>query len=311
MPKPKAAEKPPESPPEPADGVPAPDPAPEEAEGGSEAQEAAPEIADADEFKPPAAELVALDSQDVFRAMDRADELQILDELQGRALEVMVYSFSSGGKQLTDLSYAGVREVVRTLNVRGHTRIKISGATPPLVDEVSEDGDSYVRVMIYAEDQSTGSGQWGVATEPKHMKKRNGDVVWDKFALTKALNKAQRNAMKALIPLEMQQTVVAQYLGDNAKVKKIQAGPGAQHLAELPPPLTDPRADAQKQEAREVYDSIKAEDRTALLPAAFHAYLVRAEHSHERLDEFLEYLRQRLAEVTEAAIPESGIGSKS
>jgi len=256
---------------------------------------------DADEFKPPPTELVALDAQDAYRAMDRADELQILDELQGRALEVMVYSFSQGGKRLTDLSYAGVREVVRTLNVRGHTRIKISGCRPPLVDEVSEDGESYYRVMVYAEDQSTGSGQWGTAVEPKHMKKKNGDVVWDKFALTKALNKAQRNAMKALIPVEFQQTVVAQYLGDGAKVKKIQAGPGAEQLAELPPPLTDPKAEALKQEAREVYDSIKSHDRTKLLPAAFHAYLVRAEHSHERLQEFVEYLRQRLDEVTEKA----------
>lgn len=250
----------------------------------------------ADAYKPSGAELVARDRDDAFRVMDRADELQILDELQGRALETMVYSFTQAGQKLTDLSYAGVREVVRTLNRDRFTAIRI-GDRPPVVDEVTEDNESYYRVMVYAEDEATGSGQWGTATEPKHMRKKDGARPWDKFALTKALNKAQRNAMKALIPLEFQQTVIAQYLGDATKVKQIRAGAGAEKLAELPAPLTDEKAEAQKAEARDLYDQIKQADRLKLLPAAFNEYLTRAEHSHERLDDFLGFLRQKLEEV--------------
>jgi hypothetical protein len=257
------------------------------------------EAGDADDFKPEPSALVAVDHEDAFRAMDRADELQILDEIQGRALEAMVYSFESGGRKLTDLSYAGVREVVRTLNARGHTAIKVT-STPPTIEEFTEDGKTYYRVLVYAEDSRTGSGQWGTAVEPKHMEKRNGDVVWDKFALTKALNKAQRNAMKALIPVEFQQTVIAQYLGDASKVRQIRAGAGAAEMAELPPPLTDPRAEAQKQRCRELFDDLKQISRLALLPAQFHAYLTRAEHSHERLDEFIAYLEQRVEEARAA-----------
>lgn len=258
------------------------------------------DVVDPDDFKPEPQALVALDPDDAFRAMDRADELQILDELQGRALEVMVYSFTQQGKRLTDLSYAGVREVVRTLNTRGYTAIRV-GAQPPLVDEIVENDESYYRVMVYAEDSRTGSGQWGTAVEPKHIQKRNGERPWDKFALTKALNKAQRNAMKALLPLEFQQTVVAQYLGDASKVRQIRVGSGAEKTAELPAPLDDAEAKGLLAQIHERYDELKGLNRLAMVPAAFNDYLTRSAHDHVRLRDMLAHVESLLEQEQEKA----------
>jgi hypothetical protein len=238
---------------------------------------------EAEEFKPAKGELVVTPERDVFRAMDRADEIQILEEIQGRALDVMVYSFTpgGGGAKVTDLSYAGVREVVRTLNARGYTRIRISNQEPKM-EELMEDGKRFHRVSVYAEDEATGLGQWGVALEPTHMTKRNGDEVWDKFAITKALNKAQRNAMKAVIPVEFQQTIIAQFLGDEKRVRQIQAGPGAEAIAELPPPLDDDLMKDLQQQARERYMVLREMNPLALLPARFHAWVTHSAHDHQR-----------------------------
>lgn len=234
---------------------------------------------------------------DIYLVLDRADEEQIIDELAGRQLDVFLYDFTSGGKRHTDLSYAGVREAVRTLNARGHTRIRIANQ-PPLIEDVSEDGEQFHRVTVYAEDEATGGGQWGTAVEPKHMKLKNGKTKWDKFALTKALNKAQRNALKTQIPEVLRQMLIAQWLKDEKRVKQVRASStGAEQLAELPPPLTDERAEAQKTKCRALYDELKEINRLILPPGAFNTYLARAEHSHDRLADFIEFLGQKIEEA--------------
>ena len=101
--------------------------------------------------------------------------------------------------------------------------------------------------------------------------------------------------MLPLVPVEFREVVIAQALKDETRVRQIKAG-GAGDLAELPPPLTDERAEAQKETARALYVELQAVNRLALLPRAHHAYLSRAEHSHERLAEYIAYLEQMLAE---------------
>lgn len=257
---------------------------------------------------PAGADLVALDETDAYRAMDRADEAQILAEIEGRALDVMLYSFKDGNKELTDLSYAGVRECVRTLNQRGLTRIEVAADIPPAVDEITEDGQAYIRVAVYARDVRNGGGQWGTAVEPKRMKLKAetarkyraasrpidaDDRVWDKFALTKAMNKAQRNAMKTLIPLELQQTLIALLKKDSSRVQRIHAGQMPDQITQLPPPATGEEADKLREAARELLLEIRAIHPTAYMnPGQFNALLVRHEHSVERLHDFIQQLQQ-------------------
>jgi hypothetical protein len=262
------------------------------AEGASGPQDAA------EDFKPTPGELVVRDRDDVFRVMDRADEEQILEELQGNLLKTMLYSFSQGGSNVTDLSYAGVMEAIRQLNAHGH-RIRI-GRLEELTETV-EDEETYYKAVVYAEDERTGMGQFGLAKQPKHKKRKGGKTERDPFAETIALNKAQRNALRPFVPEKWRQTLIAQYHGDTDRERKLKAGAGAEQLAELPPPLTDERAEALKAKARELYDELKQVSRQAVLPAQFHAYLTRAEHSHERLEEFIGYLCGKLEEAQAAA----------
>jgi len=50
---------------------------------------------------------------ETFRAMERMDEQQILRELQGELISEFVYSIQVQGRTVTNLSYSGIKEVIR------------------------------------------------------------------------------------------------------------------------------------------------------------------------------------------------------
>lgn len=274
---------------------PAPPPEPETIDGEAEELplEADPEGASAEEIeaaKPSAVDLAVdpLDPADVYRRMDRADEVLILEELQGRALQTFLYSFSNRGARMTDLTVAGVNEAVRLMNERGGTQIGISEQAP-IVEREEVDGKKYIRVMVFARDsRMPGSGKWGTAVEPLYFEKGG----WDKFAFTKALNKAERNALKKQIPEEFRQMLIAQYLGTvhHQQLKSIEelkvAGGGT---AELPegPALTDDRAEALRGEINDRYRQLRELNPLKLPPALKTQRLKQAEaDGHERMEAF-------------------------
>lgn len=244
---------------------------------------------------------------DVFRAMDAHDELQILEALEGRPAEVMVYSFRSGGKLQTGLSFQGVAEVVRTMNAAGHTAIRVSPDCPPVVSEVQEENErgeviTYIEVTVYAEDSRNGGGNWGAARQAKFQTFRDESrkPELDKFAYSKALSKAQRNAMLPLTPVIYRETLIAGMLENPVRVKQLRVGMG-DPVAELPPPLTDERADELKAQIRAVFKEIRDLDPVALLPGLFHVKLQRVAHEHAGMEELLEALvsqRDHLAAKT-------------
>lgn len=278
---------------------------PEGAVEGSEAVQEAPVDAEAVEVgadgAPVGAELAA--APDPYLAMDRLDAEQALDALQGRPSEVMVFSFkpSGGGAAQSGLSFAGVAEVVRTLNENGHTGIRVS-SQPPQFEDVQEEDEkgnkiTFVQATVYAEDTVNGGGMWGTAKQAKFQVFRdaNRKPKLDSFARAKALSKAQRNAMQALTPVVFRETLIAQMLKDETRVRQIRAGEGASvQVDELPPPLQDEKADKLRAKVRGLYDEIKVVNRLAMLPAVFNQYLTRAEHSHERLEDLIAHLEQVL-----------------
>jgi hypothetical protein len=263
--------------------------------------------AEIEQYRPDPSELVAHRPEDIFAALDKHDEEQIIDEIAGRTLEVMVYSFLQDGKLVTDLSYAGVLETVRTLNARSATRIRVANQ-PPIVDEIVEDARTFVRVQVYAEDVAIGGGAWGLAAEPKYMtyrvktgpEKGTKKTKWDRFAATKALSKAQRNAQGALIPLQLRQMVIALFLKDDRRVKAIKVGGGGA-LAELPPPLTSPEAVGLLGEIDGLYGEIKEHSRTVMPPGAFNARRMRAAHDLGALRALRDSLGQLRDELREKA----------
>lgn len=271
-----------------------------------EVESTAVEIPVADEARPedhpPADQLAPINdaaARDMYRAMALADEQQIVDELQGRALDVMVYSFPMDGKPATGLSWKGIREVVRTLNARGFTRLRISPSHRPHFEDVlTEEGDPAWEVHVYAEDERNGGGAWGVAAQPKQMTLRNGGKKPDPFAKTKALSKAQRNALESLLPAQLVEALKAQYHGQG-RVKML---PGTVQEApdHRPAALTDEHAKDQTARCRAIYDEIKDLNRLLLPPGKFNVLVRDAEHDHGRLDDLiahLESLRDQEAEI--------------
>lgn len=266
--------------------------------------EAAPaDTSDADEFKPDSTELAVIDFDDLPRAMDRADEVMILDELQGRALSVWVYSFESGGKLQTDLTVHGVNETIRVMNERGGTKVGVSEQKPH-IEQLTEGDKRFYRAMVYAIDRRSNVGHWGIAIEPAVFESGKRKGQWDKFAQTKALNKAERNAQKKHIPEEFRQTLIAQALGAG-RVQQLKPAEGAPREIEEKPVLDDDRAEALKKEIREAYAELKELNRMAIPPGQFDYRLSAAERdSHAKLEELrdavasaLEHERKQKAEA--------------
>jgi hypothetical protein len=131
-----------------------------------------------------------------FLMMERKDEEQIMQEMQGRILPQFFYEFSSGGRIVTGLSYAGVKQIMRQM---GNIRIRDFN--------ISDDGNQFI-AKARAVDENRNLEIWGVSQQPKKMTLRSGKEIFDEFAATKAASKAQRNAIRALIP---EQVIVSAY----------------------------------------------------------------------------------------------------
>ncbi len=121
-----------------------------------------------------------------FQALDKLDETQIIAELQGAVEQDMVYSFRADGKQVTGLSWSGIK----------HLAAKLGNVQVDLL-EMIDTGETWV-VAVKA---SIGdSSRLGAYEQKKNFVKRDGTVMADGFALPKATSKAQRNAIRALLP---------------------------------------------------------------------------------------------------------------
>lgn len=269
---------------------------------------------------PPAADLVPSHPEDVYRALSIADERQIAQELQGRAVKAMIYSFPAegGGKQM-GLSWVGVREAVRQINTRGLGQIRVVKDPAPQFEDViwtvdtgkrNDDGQPItqdrpaIRVTVYAEDEMHGGGNWGTATQLRHyksakLKDKNGDPLWfpDPFAATKALSKAERNAQEPFIPREIVEELFSLYQGKQGRVEYI-PGVGRELPDEdRPPPLTDKRAKTQGDRIRALYDELKQVAGAAVFPPAlFNKSFTAVQHDHERMDDFIKHLEQLITD---------------
>jgi hypothetical protein len=176
------------------------------------------------------------DPNSLYRVLDRRDELQVEEEIKGNVVAAMAYEFEIGGSKVQGLSYAGINAAVRTLNARGMARIVCPPAPPPQFSEaVDDEGDPAWECMVYAQDEIAGGGAWGIATQKRFMKKRDGTEKPDTFAKTKALSKAQRNAKAALIPEQLKQEILAELTHGprggrrNGAVQRVQNQAEAQH----------------------------------------------------------------------------------
>jgi len=129
------------------------------------------------------------DSQEIpYVIMDRKDEEQILTELQGNVIEEYVYDFEQNGRRITGLSYAGVLHVAQMM---GHIH-----TGEPVIQEMN---GGYL-AKVQATDVKRNVSIWGVAFQPKNKKLKDGRIIPDYYAITIAVGKGTRNALRKLIP---------------------------------------------------------------------------------------------------------------
>lgn len=120
------------------------------------------------------------------------DENQITQEILGETalIEEYVYSFKQGGKQVTSLSYSGIKEMVRK---RGNFQI--------LKTEIQET-EKTIRALVTIRDVTNRVEFLGASEADKSKP----------FAYTLAVNKAERNAYRKSMPAEFLAKMVDAFL---------------------------------------------------------------------------------------------------
>lgn len=158
---------------------------------------------------------------DVIATWDRMDEDQILKEMRGDVLSTFVYEFKMAeGNTVRGLSYVGVKEAARYLG----------GITTELVTPlqvIKDDNGEKWMCVVRATDAQRALSLLGTASQPTKMKLRNGQLKADDFAPQKALSKAQRNAIRALLSEELAMQVIAAFT-KQGKVRRVEPSDAAQ-----------------------------------------------------------------------------------
>jgi len=162
-----------------------------------------------------------------YEIMEARDEAQILAEIQGQILEEMVYSFRVGGREVTGISWVGIKEIARRYG-------KIDVDLIQLLDS-----PEVYTIIVKAKDIEKGNGMLGVSTQAKVMQLKNKETQIDQFALQKALSKAQRNAIRALIPETFFKTIFSELSGGKKPEPRKQVDAEASPVAS-PKPKWDP-----------------------------------------------------------------------
>jgi len=138
-----------------------------------------------------------------FEILERHDEETITEELRGKVIEnEFVYSFDQGGEKIIDLTWQAMFAVAALMG-----GIKLG------IESVESDGPEY-EVIAYAEDTYRSMRVIGAAQQSKNLKSGRPDM----FSLAKCVRKAQRNALKGVIPFSITRQLIKAYLEDKSKL---------------------------------------------------------------------------------------------
>lgn len=127
-------------------------------------------------------------------ALERIDDQVIVQSMVGAAIQDYIFSFKQGGKVIEGLTLAGINEAA---NQRGGIK----------VDEIQhkETETSWVAI-VRATDTVKQTSRYGAYEQSKVSYGKP-----DPFAFTKAIHKAQRNAIKQLLPVALLKQVLKHY----------------------------------------------------------------------------------------------------
>lgn len=144
--------------------------------------------------------------QTEVEVIDQVADQSIVEMMTGQAIQDYVYSFKQGSRVVEGLTLAGINEAS---NRRGGIQVeKIDYRETP---------HSWI-ATAEAIDTVTGSSRYGAYEQAKKIDSRS-----DPFAFTKAIHKAQRNAIKQLIPVPVIREVLNFYLNRSTAAPDTQA----------------------------------------------------------------------------------------
>jgi hypothetical protein len=132
---------------------------------------------------------------------EKRDEEQIIMEMKNQIARQWVYTARINGVEVTSLSYAGVKEAVRK---RGNFRFQPCSCCGKTV-HVDEDPKEY-RAQVTVHDENRNVMFIGVASCAKNLP----------FAWVLAVNKAERNAFRKMLPEKTIALLIDQYLKSQA-----------------------------------------------------------------------------------------------
>ena len=238
-----------------------------------------------------------------YAVVDQVDDQAIVELMTGQTIQDYVYSFKQGGRTVEGLTLAGINEAA---NRRGGIQ----------VEEVKyEERENSWIATAKAVDTITGSSRYGAYEQLKMSGGRP-----DPFAFTKAIHKAQRNAIKQLIPVPVIREVLNFYLhrktgsGNSASQQQIPQTGGniaqAQKAAfAIANNLAEPLEKKGVTKAA-LWDYIKRKysvesrnDMSEMQWTQLSAELKAAETSPQLLDDLCEHIKQLTAAAQESEVP--------
>jgi molybdopterin converting factor small subunit len=144
---------------------------------------------------------IAPEKVDEFSIFEKLDEQQIVEELEGKVITEYFYSFLVGGREVTGISWAGIKAVARYMSMQNAQHgLRGIEVLPIDLEKDIKETDQYIIATARAVDHGTGLSMVGISKQAKYVVRRDGTQVPDEFALVKACSKAMRNAIRALIP---------------------------------------------------------------------------------------------------------------
>ena len=247
------------------------------------------------------------DRHEVMVAMDAHDVAMLLERAQSSALRKWVYVLPDS----KGLTVHAVQDLIQQMNWSGKARIGVLPETAQferIVEDAGYGPEPFWQATIAARDEVTGQTWMGTSSEPVYMrlkpataeqKRKRGmaipedNRIFDPFSRSKALQKAQRNATGAFIPEQVEQAIIAMFEKDPSRVERIRTEQEAA-LEALPAPLDDDEARELIRKAESVYDEITwPEARVEFPPGTFAAWVLQAQHSHDRLRDLVTYVEKR------------------
>lgn len=148
-------------------------------------------------------DIVPAVSAEMFLLMEKRDEAAITAYMSGLDPLKFVYQFKDKetGKVTTGMSWRGTLEASRIYE----------GLDSSEIIRWVED-EKGLEVAVAAVDRKTHSKRLGVGYQEKMMRLKSGGVMADPFYRQKALSKAQRNALRELLPQEFLIDFMEKYL---------------------------------------------------------------------------------------------------